>query len=85
VIARARQARNLRGIVDPEVWVVGAYCRVTDRVALKQLQERGRGGRNIDVANEFIEETVLPMSIVVTDKHQMYNQLNQLGCVCVCV
>jgi hypothetical protein len=85
IAARARGDRGVRAITWTERWVVGAYDRVTDTIALKPLQALGRGGRCMAVANEFIDNSVKPVSIVITDSHPMYNDVAYLFGVCVCV
>jgi hypothetical protein len=83
-IASATNQR-VRQVTSPEQWVIGAYDRVQKRVAL-QAMNLGRDQRSRDVANTFIEASVKPMSIIVTDKHYMYNDVKNLGggCVGVC-
>jgi hypothetical protein len=84
-VARETGQRTVRAITHTERWVVGAYCRVTNEVVLKPLQTLGRGGRNRVVANEFIDRSIKPMSIIITDSHNMYDEVQDLPGVCVCV
>lgn len=74
---KRRLARALgvptRSITSVERWAVGGWDTVTKRMHVRVLEE-GRSERNTENCTGFVERTVHPFSLVVTDGCQHYNR-----------